>query len=72
MYKKKLVVCDYQNPNNYTFPNFDMGSAEKRIWHFAKSASEIKGVEVVIAGPLWLPEHVPNADYFPKSIRIPR
>jgi len=65
---KKIIVCDYNNPNNYTFPNFDMGSSEKRIWHFAKIASELEGYEVIITGPMWLPEYVPNAKYFPKQL----
>lgn len=65
---KKIIVCDYNNPNNYTFPNFDMGSSEKRIWHFAKTASELEKYEVIITGPMWLPEYVPNAKYFPKQL----
>jgi glycosyltransferase involved in cell wall biosynthesis len=68
MNKKRLIVCDYDNPNKYTFPNFDMGSSEKRLWHFAKTASEIPGIEVVITGPLWLPQYVPLAKYFPKRL----
>jgi len=44
MNKRRLVVCDYDNPHGYTFPNFDMGSSEKRLWHFAKSASELPDV----------------------------
>lgn len=68
--KKKLVVCDYPNPKNYTFPSFGMGSSEKRIWHFAKIASEFDDFEVVITGPLWLPKYVPKAKYYPKRLDI--
>jgi glycosyltransferase involved in cell wall biosynthesis len=70
MDKKKLVVCDYGNPHDYTFPNFDMGSSEKRLWHFAKSASELPDIDVVITGPLWLPQYVPKAKYFPKRLSL--
>ncbi|MBU2578844.1 glycosyltransferase [Patescibacteria group bacterium] len=68
MKKKKLIVCDYDNPKGYTFPSFGFGSSEKRIWHFAKTASELEDFKVVIAGPLWLPEYVPRAKYFPKRL----
>lgn len=68
MEKIKLIVCDYDNPKGYTFPSFGFGSSEKRLWHFAKTASELENVEVIITGPLWLPEHVPNAKYFPKRL----
>lgn len=63
---KRLVVCDY--PCNYTFPSFGFGSSEKRLWHLAKTASELPGFEVVITGPLWKPEYVPRAKYFPKRL----
>lgn len=66
--KKKVIVCDYDNPKKYTFPSFGFGSSEKRTWHFAKTLSEIDGYEVIITGPLWLPEYVPNAKYFPKRL----
>lgn len=61
-------MCDYDNPKGYTFPSFGFGSSEKRIWHFAKTLSEIEGFEVIVTGPLWLPEYVPNARYFPKRL----
>ncbi len=60
--KKRLIVCDY--PCKYTFPSFGFGSAEKRIWQFAKSASELKDFEVIITGHSWLPQYVPLAKYF--------
>lgn len=60
--RKRLIVCDY--PSKYTFPSFGFGSAEKRIWSFAKTVSEFEDFEVVITGPLWLPEYVPKAKYF--------
>jgi len=60
--KKKLIVCDY--PSKYTFPSFGFGSSEKRIWHFAKSVSELDNFDVILTGPLWRPEYVPNALYF--------
>jgi len=66
--KKKVIVCDYDNPKKYTFPSFGFGSSEKRVWHFAKTLSEIDGYEVIITGPLWLSEYVPNAKYFPKRL----
>ncbi len=65
---KKVIVCDYDNPKKYTFPSFGFGSSEKRVWHFAKTVSELPGYEVIITGPLWLPEYVPNAQYFPKRL----
>ena len=65
---KKVIVCDYDNPKKYTFPSFGFGSSEKRIWHFAKTLSEIPGYEVIITGPLWLPEYVPHSEYFPKRL----
>jgi dipeptidase E len=68
--KKKVIVCDYDNPKKYTFPSFGFGSSEKRIWHFAKTLSEIDGYEVIITGPLWLPEYVPNAKHFPKRLDV--
>jgi len=68
MIKKRLVVCDYDNPKGYTFPSFGFGSSEKRLWHFAKTASELEGFEVVITGPLWLPEYIPKAKHFPKRL----
>lgn len=66
--RKRLIVCDYDNPKKYTFPSFGFGSSEKRVWHFAKTASELKEFDVIITGPLWLPEYVPNAKYFPKRL----
>ncbi len=60
--KKRLIVCDY--PSKYTFPSFGFGSSEKRLWHFAKTASEIRNIEVILTGPLWKPEYVPDALYF--------
>lgn len=68
MAKIRLIVCDYDNPKGYTFPSFGFGSSEKRLWHFAKTASELDDVEVIITGPLWLPEYVPKAKYFPKRL----
>ncbi|NWF65813.1 MAG: glycosyltransferase [Chloroflexi bacterium] len=68
--KIRLIVCDYDNPKGYTFPSFGFGSSEKRLWHFAKTASELEGVEVIITGPLWLREYVPKARYFPKRLNI--
>ncbi len=65
---KTLVVCDYDNPKNYTFPSFGLGSSEKRIWHFAKTASEMDDFRVIITGPNWLPEYVPKAEYFPERL----
>lgn len=70
MLKKRVIVCDYDNPNGYTFPSFGFGSSEKRIWHFAKTVSELKDFEVIITGPLWLPEYVPNAKHFKKRLDI--
>ncbi len=66
--KKRIIVCDYDNPKKYTFPSFGFGSSEKRVWHFAKTASELEEFEVIITGPLWLSKHVPNAKYFPKRL----
>jgi len=66
--KKKVIVCDYDNPQKYTFPSFGFGSSEKRIWHFAKTLSEINGYEVIITGPLWLPEYIPNVKHFSKRL----
>ena len=66
--RKRVVVCDYDNPKGYTFPSFGFGSSEKRVWHFAKTVSEFPEFEVIITGPLWLPEYVPNAKYFPKRL----
>lgn len=70
MNKKRIVVCDYDNPKGYTFPSFGFGSSEKRIWHFAKTASEMEEFEVVITGPLWLPEYVPKAKHFSKRLGL--
>ena len=66
--KKRIIICDYDNPQKYTFPSFGFGSSEKRVWHFAKTVSELDEFEVIITGPLWLPEYVPNAKYFPKRL----
>lgn len=67
--ERTLVVCDYDNvAEKYTFPNFHLGSSENRIWHFAKSATEIPGIKVIITGPRWLPEHVPGALHFPQRL----
>jgi glycosyltransferase involved in cell wall biosynthesis len=66
--KKRVIICDYDNPKKYTFPSFGFGSSEKRVWHFAKTVSELDEFEVIITGPLWLPEYVPNAKYFPKRL----
>lgn len=68
MNKKRVIVCDYDNPKGYTFPSFGFGSSEKRVWHFAKTLSEMEGFEVIITGPLWLSEYVSNAKYFPKRL----
>lgn len=64
--RKRLIVCDY--PSKYTFPSLGFGSAEKRIWSFAKTISEFEDFEVVITGPLWLPRYVPKAKYFPHRL----
>lgn len=67
--KQTLIVCDYDNEaERYTFPNFHLGSSENRIWHFAKSATELPGLRVVITGPRWLPEYVPGAIHFPSRL----
>ncbi|MFA5109586.1 MAG: hypothetical protein WC458_03510 [Patescibacteria group bacterium] len=66
--KKRLVVCDYPNPQEYTFPNFSLGSTEKRFWEIAKTVSEFDDFEVIITGPLWLPEYLPKAKYFDKRL----
>lgn len=68
MKKKKLIVCDYPNPNNYTFPNFGLGSTEKRFWQIAETISNFKDFEVIITGPLWIPKYVKGAKYFPKRL----
>lgn len=68
MNKKKIIICDYDNPDKYTFPNFGMGSSEKRLWHFAKTISELSEYEVILTGPLWLPEYIPKAKYFQKRL----
>src|SRR3989344_7128803 len=65
---KKVIVCDYDNPKGYTFPSFGFGSSEKRIWHFAKTLSEMSEFEVIITGPLWLRDYVPRAKYFSKRL----
>lgn len=65
---KTFVVCDYPNPKNYTFPSFGFGSSEKRLWQVAKSLSELPDLQVIITGPLWLPEHTPRAIHFPKRL----
>lgn len=68
--KKKFVICDYPNPLNYTFPNFSLGSTEKRFWQIAKTVSEFDDFEVIITGPLWLPEHLPGAKHFKKRLDV--
>lgn len=60
--KKKIIICDY--PSKYTFPSFGFGSAEKRIWSFARTLSNMEDFEVIITGPLWLPKYLPKAKYF--------
>ena len=65
---KRIIVCDYDNPKGYTFPSFGFGSSEKRVWHFAKTISELEDFEVIITGPLWLPEYVPKAKHFKKRL----
>lgn len=59
--KKRIIICDY--PSNYSFPNLDMGSAEKRIWLLAKTFLELN-FEVIITGPLWLKKYLPGALHF--------
>lgn len=66
--KKRIIVCDYDNPKGYTFPSFGFGSSEKRIWHFAKTLSEIDDFEVIVTGPLWLQEYIPRATHFKKRL----
>lgn len=66
MDRKKIIICDY--PSKYTFPSFGFGSAEKRIWSFARTLSNMDNFEVIITGPLWLPEYLPKAKYFPKRL----
>ena len=68
--KKKFVICDYPNPLNYTFPNFDLGSTEKRFWQIAKTVSEFDDFEVIITGPLWLPQYLPKAKHFKERLDI--
>jgi len=68
MSKKKIVICDYPNPKNYTFPSFGFGSSEKRVWQIAKSFSEMDDFEAIITGPLWLHEYIPKAKYFVKRL----
>ena len=68
MKRKKLVVCDYPNPLNYTFPNFRMGSSENRLWEFAKETSELEEYDVIITGPLWLHRYVPKARHYKKRL----
>lgn len=65
---KKFIVCDYPNPLNYTFPNFSLGSTEKRLWQIAKTVSEFNDFEVIITGPMWLSKYIPRAKYFPKRL----
>lgn len=65
----KLIVCDY--PSAYTFPSVgseSMGSSEKRLWEVARTATTLPGLQVILTGPLWLPEHVPGAEYFPQRL----
>ena len=62
MSKKKIIICDY--PSKYTFPSFGFGSAEKRIWSFARTLSNMNEFEVIVTGPLWLPEYLPKAKHF--------
>jgi len=66
--KKRLVVCDYEGPFKYTFPNFGLGSTEKRFWQMAKTVSEFNDFEVILTGPYWLPKYVPKAKYFNKHL----
>ncbi|MEI6237958.1 MAG: hypothetical protein WCP15_00295 [bacterium] len=68
MSKKKIIICDY--PSKYTFPSFGFGSAEKRIWSFAKTLSNTELFEVIITGPLWLPKYLPSARYFPTRLDV--
>lgn len=66
--KRKFIVCDYPNPLNYTFPNFSLGSTEKRLWQIAKTVSDFNDFEVIITGPLWLPRYLPKAQHFVKRL----
>ena len=66
--KKTLIVCDYPNPHNFTFPNFGLGSTEKRFWQLAKTVSEFDDFKVVITGPLWLTKYLPRARHFKKRL----
>lgn len=68
--KRRIVICDYPNPKNYTFPSFGFGSSEKRVWQIAKSFAEMPDFETIITGPLWLPEHVPGAKHFTSRLDI--
>lgn len=65
---KTIIICDY--PSKYTFPSFGFGSAEKRIWSFARTVSNMEGFRVIITGPLWLPEYLPKATHFKKRLDI--
>ena len=63
---KKIVICDFMS--DFTFPNFSMWSAERRIWALAKTISEDPGFEVYITWPSWISKYVPNALYYPHRL----
>jgi glycosyltransferase involved in cell wall biosynthesis len=66
--KKKVIVCDYDNPLKFTFPNKGFGSAENKFWEIAKVISEFKGYEVVVTGPLWRIKYLPNVKHYKKRL----
>lgn len=66
--KKRVIVCDYNNPLNFTFPNSGLGSAENKFWEIARVFSNFEDFEVTVTGPLWRLKYLPNASHFKKRL----
>lgn len=62
---KKVVVCDY--PSKYLFPPKDYGGIERWLWTVARESVEL-GMQVILLGPQWRSDLLPQAKHFPDRI----
>lgn len=62
---KKVIVCDF--PSEFLFPPIDYGGIERWLWSVAKRSAEL-GYTVILSGPLWRKELLPQVIYCEERI----
>lgn len=62
---KRVIVCDF--PSEFLFPPIDYGGIERWLWSVAKRSAEL-GYTVILSGPLWRKELLPQAIYLKERI----